>query len=924
MIRFYHAAIICICFFFLINPAAGQTTKQEKLHGSFQDASFAHFAREIESQTSFRIYYDPGAVDSLVVSLNAMGQSLPTLLDSLFKGTDLRYAFYQNRVFISQGRDIRTRLPAGFFDKGEGRKESYDVAIYEFMSGDEQEKQMAREEKIHEIGLKTKRIKSGKANIAGHIRDIDSGEPIIGAVIYHEESKSGVVSDPFGYYSISLATGKNKLKISSVGMEGTSREIMLYADGKLDIELKEKVTALKEVVVTSTKEENIAGMQMGLERLDIKTMKQVPMALGEVDIMRVVMTLPGVQSAGESSTGLNVRGGATSQNLILFNDAPIYNPSHLFGFFSAFNPDVIKSVELFKAGIPAEYGGRLSSVLEVSSREGNKKKLAGAGGIGPVTGRLTLEGPIIKDKMSFLLGGRSTYSNWLLSMIPNETIRKSKAGFYDLHSNISHEIDDKNSLYLSGYFSNDRFNLGSDTLYQYSNLNSTLKWKHIFQNKLYGVFTGGISSYQYNVSSEQNPVNAFELAYKLSQGNLKADFSYFHNDRHSFSFGASSILYKLQPGSLLPTGNESLILPDIIKQEQALESALYIGDRFELTPKLSLYFGLRYSFYQLLGPQEVVSYAEGLPKSESTMRDTISYKQGKIINSYHGPEYRFSARYLLPANTSVKVSLQRMRQYIHMLSNSMAVSPTDIWKLSSPHIRPEVGDQVSIGLYKNFRGSTIETSVEGYYKNMQDFLDYKDGARLLMNHQIETDIIHTRGTAYGVEMMVKRLGGKLNGWLSYTYSRSLLQTEGNAGPETINRGALYPSNFDKPHDFTMVSNYKFSRRFSFSFNFTYSTGRPITLPLVKYELNGASRLFYSERNQYRIPDFYRADISFNIEGNHKIQKLAHSSWSISVYNLTGRKNAYSVYFKSENGQIKGYKMSVFGSPIPTITYNFKF
>lgn len=918
IVNFYRLFIICVFWLIISLTSRAQTVSNDEIQGSFKNLTFSQFVARIESQTNYRFYYK-GEADSLVVNLEAVSMSLASVLDTLLSGTEYQYGIHENKVFITKGRPIHTQLPVGFFEHDEVTEESEEIIL----TFDENSNSTEAEEEIHEIGNRSRRVRNGKVEITGSVRNADTGEPVVGAVIFHQESAAAVVTDPFGRYSAAFPAGTGTLKITCVGMKETVRRILIYSAGKFDIELKEHVTPLREVVVESERGANLSGMQMGLEKIDIKTMKQVPLALGEVDVMKVVLTLPGVQSVGENSTGINVRGGATSQNLILFNDATIYNPSHLFGFFSAFNPDVIKNVELYKGGVPAEYGGRLASVLEVSMREGNKKKFAGAGGIGPVTGRLTLEGPIIKDKASFLVGARSTYSNWLLSMVPNETIKRSKGSFYDFNVHLSNEINERNTVYLSGYFSNDKFRLGNDTLYHYNSLNGTLKWKHVFKNKLYGIFSSGFNRYEFNVSSERNPYNAFQLNYKIDQLNAKADFNYYYNDKHTISFGASSIYYSLSPGSIFPVGNESAITQDAIQHERAVESAFYIGDQFEVTPKLSLYVGLRHSIYNYLGPRNIPNYVEGIPRTDNTRLDTVAHGAG-IINSYHGPEYRFSARYMLPWNASVKLSWQRMRQYIHMLSNTAAMSPTDIWKLSDPYIKPEIGDQITVGLYKNFKNNTIETSVEGYYKTTKDFLDYKGGAVLFMNHTIETDIVNTQGIAYGIECMVRKVTGKLNGWISYTYSRSFLQTESNTGSESINRGEMYPSNFDKPHDVTLVSNYKLSRRFSVSLNYTYSTGRPITLPLAKFDFNGTERLLYSERNQYRIPDYYRMDLSMNIEGNHKIRKLAHSSWSISLYNVTGRKNPYSIYFATVDGRIRSYKLSIFGHVIPTITYNFKF
>jgi hypothetical protein len=527
-----------------------------------------------------------------------------------------------------------------------------------------------------------------------------------------------------------------------------------------------------------------------------------------------------------------VRGGSTDQNLIRFNDATIYNPSHLFGFFSAFNPDVMKDMELYKSNIPTRFGGRLSSVLDLHGRDGNKKKFTGSGGIGLITTRLTLEGPLIKDKTSFLISGRTTYSNWLIKQLKNPAFNRSSASFYDLNVHFSHEINQKNSLTLMGYLSNDDFKLNSDTLYGYQNHLASLRWKHIFNSKLYGTFTGAYSSYRYAIAGEQNPINSYDLKFGLSQGSVKADFTYYMHSKHSLDFGITSLLYQLQPGSFTPRGRESLVRPDIMENEKALESAVYLGDRFDVNPRLSLTAGIRFSFFNFLGPKTVYTYVDGLPKERNYLQGSQSYGSGDFIKSYGGPEYRLSARYMITDNLSAKMSYNSMRQYIHLLSNTMAISPTDIWKLSDYHIKPQQGDQLAVGLYKNAKANSVEISLEAYYKNISNFLDYKGGDSLILNPRIETAVINTRGKAYGIEFMIKRMSGKLNGWVSYTYARTLLKADDAYATEVPNKGAYYPSNYDKPHDFTLVSNYKFSHRFNVSFNFTYSTGRPYTPPLA--------------------------------------------------------------------------------------------
>lgn len=923
MAQFYRAFFSLLLLTVLSIASLAQSPADKLISGTFEQVRFEQFAQAVESQTAYRFFFNAAELDSLVVTLNVENQPVRSVLQQLFNGTKYQYAIdAQQRVYITIDRVIRTELPIGFF-RGGLPGSSTDSTLNDYLS-QQQKKRPEPEAKVYEIGKRTSPIRPGRSTLSGYVRNSASGEPIVGVAVYIENPRMGTVSDQFGFYSVTLPRGKHDLKIRSIGLKDTRRRIILYSDDKFDIEMDDDVIALKEVVIEAEKDKNISGLQMGQERIDIKSIKQVPTALGEADILRVIQTLPGVKTVGESSTGLNVRGGATDQNLILYNDATIYNSSHLFGFFSAFNPDMIKSAELYKSAMPAKFGGRLSSVLDVQTRDGNKKKFVGSGGIGLLTGRLTLEGPILKDRTSFIVGVRSTYSDWLLHQLQNASFQNSQAQFYDLNLHITHDMNERNTFYLTGYASRDKFRLNSDTAYAYQNKTATLKWKHVITNKLYSVFTGSYSGYTYNVSSDKNPVNAYDLGFGIHQSQVKADFNFFPTNQHTVDFGVSSTYYKLHPGTFQPKGDASLIVPDVVPDEQGLENALYFGDRFDLSPRLSISGGLRHSLYTYLGARSVYTYVPGQPKTVGNIIDTVSYGNNQPISTYQGPEYRLAIRYALSNTASVKASFNRTRQYIQMLSNTTVISPTDIWKLSDPNIKPQIGDQYAVGLYKNNRTNTIELSVEAYYKTMQNRLDYRGGAALILNHHIETDVIDAEGVAYGVEFLVKKTTGKLNGWLSYTYARTLLRTTNTDNSEAINQGNYYPSSFDKPHDVTLISNYKINRRFSLSFNFTYSTGRPITLPVSKYYLDGAARLLYSERNQYRIPDYYRADVAMNIEGNHKVKKLAHSSWTVSVYNLLGRRNAYSVYFKSENGVIKSYQLSIFGNPIPSVTYNFRF
>ena len=915
---------------FILFYGTGQATAQQAgpkpVSVILKDTSIHVIVQELEQQTGYHFYYDPVQFDSLRISITANNLPLEKALEQLFEQTDFHFTILPDKqyVFLTKGTIIRTELPAGFFAKAlkdTVRREQAGVPDY----GDKKKVRAdaSIENKLFEIGSKANSGGPGNVTVAGHVRNIKSGEPIVGASITIPNTSIGAATDQYGYFSLTIPKGRYVLNIQGIGMKDTKRQIMLYTGGKLDIDMEERVISLKEVIVSAQKLANIRNVQMGTERLTIRAIKQIPTAFGEADILKAVLTLPGVKSVGEASTGFNVRGGAADQNLILFNDATIYNPSHFFGFFSAFNPDIVKDVELYKSSIPAKYGGRLSSVLDISSREGNKKNFTGTAGIGLLTSRINIEGPIKKEKTSFILGARTTYARWLLNLLPDE-YENSKASFYDVNLHISHEFNKKNYLYITGYTSKDRFNLNNDTTYGYNNNNASIKWKHLFSNKLTGILTAGYDRYTYHISSEKNKINAYKLGFDINQYNVKADFTWYLSPEHTVDFGASTIRYKLNPGNYDPLGKESLIVPDKVAAEQAQESAIYLSEKWNVTPNLSVQAGARYSLYHYLGPGNINTYAPGLPKNEDNVVSVKTYGKGDVIQTYHGPEWRLSARYAITPSFSVKAGYNSLRQYIHMLSNTTAISPTDIWKLSDPNIKPQYGDQVSFGLYKNFRSNSIETSVEVYYKRIKDYLDYKSGAILVMNDHIETDVIGTKGRGYGLEVMVKKQNGKLNGWISYTYSRIQLKMDDATSGEIINRGEYYPANYDKPHDVTMVGNYRFTHRFSISLNATYSTGRPVTLPIGRYYYNGAWRALYADRNSHRIPDYFRTDFAMIVEGNHKLKQKTHNSWTFGLYNLTGRKNPYSVYFTSENGRINGYKLYIFGNIIPFINYNIRF
>jgi hypothetical protein len=921
-----HLYLIVFCFFALYGNLQAQTQASPLVTVNYQQAKIDEVAADLEGKTGYHFYYDKAIFDSLKITVEVTRQPLEKVLQLAFAGTPFQFAITpQQEVLLTKGHAVQTTLDDSFYGIKPKSGQTISITSQNFAI-DEKEKKVPEatiENKVYEIGLKTNTIGAGNATIAGYVKDAQSGEPITGASLYIPELKTGVVSDQFGFFSITMPKGKHTINIRAIGRRDTRRQLVLYSDGKLNIDLQEQVQTLKEVKISADKIANVRSIELGTARLDIKAIKEIPAVFGEADILRAILVLPGVQTVGEATTGFNVRGGAADQNLILLNGSTIYNPAHFFGFFSAFNPDIVKDVELYKSTIPEKFGGRVSSVLEVTDREGNKKTITGSAGIGLLTSRFNIEGPLGSDKTSFNFGARTTYSDWLLKLLP-AAYKNSSASFYDINFDLSHQLGEKDNIYLYTYLSNDNFKLNSDTSYAYSNKNGIIKWKHNFNNKLYSVVSAGFDRYQYRVQSDVNPVNAYNLAFNINQSSFKVDFNYYPGHNHNITFGLSSIYYDLNPGNFQPVGARSLTLPNVVPTQHALESGLYAGDKFDVSDALSISAGVRLAVYNFLGPGTMYDYGAGLPKESITVVDSITYGNNKIIKTYINPEIRLSARYNLTDDLSLKAAYNTLDQYMHLLSNTTAISPTDVYQLSDPNIKPTHGDQISLGLYRNLESNTIETSVEVYYKRLSGYLDYKSGATLELNQHIEQDIINTDGKAYGIEFLARKTAGKLTGIMSYTYSRTFLRQDDPTVLPAVNGGAWYPANYDKPNDFNFTGAYHITHRYSISLNLVYSTGRPITLPIAKYFDDGSERVFYSNRNQYRIPDYFRSDFSINILGNHKIHQLTHNSWTIGVYNLTGRQNAYSTYFTEQGGVINGYKLSIFAAPIPFINYNIRF
>ena len=713
--------------------------------------------------------------------------------------------------------------------------------------------------------------------------------------------------------SVARAVGSSKTKVYMV--PGVKKAMASVADDQ----------ELSEIVVVGGRQSAVNNMMMGSEKFKPMVLKNIPSAFGESDIMKIVLTLPGVTTVGEASSGYNVRGGATDQNLILLNGGTVYNPSHLFGLFTSFNSDAVEDVELFKSSIPVEYGGRISSVLKVTSKEANMKKFTGQASIGALTSKANVEIPIVKEHVSLLLNGRTTYSDWILKQLPDDSgYKNGTANFYDFGGVLTWRLNSMHRLKVYGYWSNDKFSFSSEDSYGYQNRNVSAEWRSILNEKMTATLSAGLDHYDYFNEDRNIPSMATRLSFGIDQLWGKLHIRHRLSEKHVLSYGLSMQHYNVQPGKNEPAGEESCITADQLQREKALESAAYMDYERSFTEKLTVSAGLRYTMFNALGPRDVNYYYEGELPSEGTLLET-RHETG-AIKTYHAPELRLSARYALQENLSLKAGFNTMHQYIHKVSNTSIMSPTDIWKLSDLNIKPQNGWQLAAGIYHETAGRKYEFSAEVYYKHMSDYLNYRSSAVLLMNRHLETDVISTKGRAYGIELQAKKPAGKLNGWVNYTFSRTQLRQDDERVEKPLNNGDWYPAEYDRPHEVKAVLNYKFTERYSFSGNFNYATGRPTTLPAGKYydSSNQKYMPYYTDRNTYRIPDYMRLDLAFNIEPTHKLTSFLHTSFSIGVYNALARKNAYNVYYVTEGDEIKGYKLSVFGTAIPYVSLNIRF
>lgn len=911
--------LLGLLLFFSTQHCSAQDDLQ-KITLSFKDSSIEKVIKDIEKLTDYTFYYINDWFLNKSVNGDYKNESVTKILKDIFNETTINfYKLKENTIVLTKNSIIYDTLPDDFLVKKIETKAEENVLTPIFYEEDLQEK-----ENIIRIGKANKLLKENNFILKGRVINELTKEAIKNVAIIVLDKNLATITNAKGDYSLKIPLGLNHIEFSAIGNKTVHAKVLIFNNGELNIELKEVSEILDEVVISANRRVNVETAITGVIQINPKIIKNIPMVLGELDILKVATTLPGISTAGEGSSGYHVRGGKADQNLILLDNNVIYNPTHFFGIFSGLNPFTSSSINIYKGNIPVEFGGRLSSVFDINTKDGNTSKFSGEASIGPVMSNLAVEIPIIKEKSSLLMGVRSTYSDWVLKLLDSESLKNSEASFYDLVAKYYHKINASNSIRVTGYLSKDNFRVTSDSLYSYSNTLASVNWESELneKNRLNVILAN--SNYGFKINFEKEKSGGFDLGYDISETELKIKLKYLKSKKHKFDYGISTKLYTVKPGDINPIGENSTFLKINIPAEKALESALFISDNIKVNEKLQLDIGLRYSNFLSLGPSTQRIYTEGVPKSIETLQNEVQFGDNDVVKSYGGLEARMGARYFINEDFSLKASYNNNYQYIHTLSNNTTASPTDTWKLSDLNIKPQLSEQISVGLYRNLNNNLFEVSIEGYYKKLKNTLDYKTGAKLLLNKTIETKVLQGEGESYGVEFLVKKTTGDLNGWVGYTYSRSLNKFSSEFSSETINNGNYFSSNYDKPHDFSLVLNYKLTKRYSLSLNGVYQTGRPVTIPTAKFIYNNVEYVAYSDRNKFRIPDYYRLDLSFNIEGNHKIKKFAHSFWNISIYNLLGRNNPYSVFFVSESSGIKAYKSSIFSVPIPTITYNFKF
>jgi hypothetical protein len=858
-----------------------------------------------ETRHNVKFYYMPVWIDQITIDSTFEGETLNDALDVALDRTGISYIAMNEHVIVLV-KDPTNEMQ---------RRQTLSSALI-------QKKQVSR----LTIGSATGVTTGKRVNLRGRIIDKESKSPLIGAVIriLDNDALPPAVTNADGRFEVQLPAGANLVSVSYVDYEGKILDLAIYEDAELTIDLEEIARMLDEIVIAGSARGQNTTNHVGQTQISMREIKRAPSMLGETDLIRQVQVLPGVTTVGEAAAGFNVRGGGTDQNLVLYDDVPVFNSSHAFGFFSSFNAEAVRDVSFYRGGIPAEYGGRASSVLDIRSREGDYDKWGFSGGIGMISSHAMVNGPIVKGSTSVAASVRWTYSDWLVNTIrTNYTdLRNASVFFYDGTVKIAHKFSDKTKLTFSGYSSRDQFQLKDDSAYRWNNLLGSIRLDHQASPNLGLSVTLGSGSYQYLLYSDK-PESGFDLSYNITYPFLKGEVHY-QAGTHRITTGVQSMFYRFDPGTL--NGRSGSTIGSVSMERQYnLETAFYASDAISLAAdKVSIEGGIRVSMFNSIGPATINLYEEGTPPDISTFTGTMEVPKGEFYKTYIGLEPRASARYSFTPTLSAKAGYNRMYQYMHLVSNTTAVTPIDIWQPSGTYFKPQIADQLSLGLFKDFKDKTYETYVEAYYKTINNITDFEDGAELILNPHLETDLLQGVGTTYGIETSFAKSTGRFTGSLNYTYSRSLRQIAGPTEQESINNGEQYPSNYDQPHMVNFSWKMGLTRRVFFTGYFTYRTGRPVTVPESGFVVDDIPVAGFSERNQYRVPDYHRLDLALVIEGNHKRRRILDGTLTFSIYNVYSRQNAYTIFFReNEHGYMQPYKLSIIGTALPSCSYTFR-
>jgi len=887
-----------VVFSFNLLAQSGLETRLENVRPG---QPLVEFLKEFESTHKIKFFYVEEWLAPYSMLSNLNGLPLGDALTILFRESDINYVFLYDYAVIlvkDPARELERKM---LIQKAEDNK----ITIDRINLGDKQQF-----------------TPGTRVTLRGTVTSKDNKLPLGGATIFVNGLNIGTGTAANGKYQFVIPGGEYVVSYRFINYEEKIVNLSIYQDGEVNMQLQETPLTLDEVII---RDQSITDRRIGQTSIRMVDLRRSPSFMGEKDIIKQLQIQSGVSTVSEASSGFNVRGGGADQNLVLYDGVPIFNTSHALGFFTAFNSEAVSEASFFKGGIPAEYGGRVSSVLNMASREGDYRKWKGSAGIGLVSSNVTIGGPVKIDTSSLSVSFRTTYSDWMLNFLKSryKNISNSSIFFYDGSIKYAHKINKTSKLTLSAYTSHDKFRLATDTANQWRNMAFAARYEKSLTPNLFlnvGIYAG---QYSYEVNKNEG-ANAFELRYKITYPSLKIDFNHDKN-RSKQSFGLHTTYYRFSPGELKPTSSESTIKTTTMPVENSVESALYFTQGYTFNEKFDAEVGLRLSMFNRIGPGTVYLYKPDAPIEVRNTIDSIHYGAGEMMKTYFGPEPRASLRYNITERSSIKVGYNRIYQYVHLISNTAAITPVDIWQSSNTYFKPQMADQISAGFFNNSKNNMYETSVELYYKKLNNVLDFKDGANLILNPQLETSLLRGTGKAYGAEFSVNKVRGKMVGGLNYTYARSLRQVNGEFDSEKINNGEVYPSNYDQPHILNINWRYSLTRKVFFSGIFTYHTGRPLSLPTAGYIVNGSPISDFSERNNYRVPDYHRLDLALVIEGSNKKKKLGESFWTISIYNVYARKNPYSVYFVDQGAAVlKPYQLSIIGTAVPSLSYSFKF